>query len=427
MKEYLKRLPEEVKDLIGLISDTAGSAGLQVYLVGGFVRDMLLGLKNLDLDIVVEGDGIAFAKILGDKLSAKVISHKRFGTATVAISHNLKIDIATSRKESYATPASLPLVKRSVLKDDLARRDFTINAMAINISRNSFGQFLDFFNGRKDLAGGAIRVLHDLSFIDDPTRMIRAVRFEQRYGFRIDPNTLKLFKQAVKRKMLEMVEPQRLRDELILLLKENRPIRQIRRLDQLAGMRFVDPHLKLLKKDYLFLDTLEKQIIWFMDNHAQRRLLDSWLAYLIGMIDQLSLSQVKSWCKKYMFHKGQEKRILSFKSISRKFISELSRPEVLPAKIHGLLDPLSYEVIIAIKAKYSNSSLRWHIEDFLRVYNDMRLHLTGDDLRELGMKPGPHYQMIFRKLLQAKLNGLVKTREEELMFVKQIKLKREKI
>ena len=219
MKNYLNNLSEELRELIHLASDVANKNNMPVYLIGGFVRDLILGVKNFDLDIVVEGDGIKFAEVLSGKLNAGLIRHRRFGTATVILKKHLKVDIATARQEYYPEAAHLPEVTRGVLKDDLMRRDFTINAMAISINRQDFGRFIDCFGGEADLANKEIRVLHNLSFIDDPTRILRAIRFEQRYNFKIEPKTLKLLREANRLKMLERVSRERLRDELILILK----------------------------------------------------------------------------------------------------------------------------------------------------------------------------------------------------------------
>ncbi|MCX5710840.1 MAG: tRNA nucleotidyltransferase, partial [Candidatus Omnitrophica bacterium] len=196
MKKYLERLPKEIRELVYFTKDLAAYRGMPAYLVGGFVRDLILGVRNFDLDIVVVGDGIKFAEYFSRALKAKLIRHKRFGTATVVLKPGLKIDIATARSEFYPHPAHLPVVKPGSLKDDLFRRDFTINAMAISLVEKDFGRLIDCYGGKNDLKARSIRVLHALSFIDDPTRIIRAIRFEQRFDFKIDPDTLKLLKEA---------------------------------------------------------------------------------------------------------------------------------------------------------------------------------------------------------------------------------------
>jgi len=422
MKEYLRKLPQEIHDLIALASEVAYSNNMSVYLVGGFVRDLILGVKNLDLDIAVEGDGIKFAEFFSQKLEAGLIRHRRFGTASIMSQKHLKIDIATARREYYPEAAHLPEVACGILKDDLLRRDFTINAMAISINRHDFGRFIDCFGSKDDLAKKKIRVLHNLSFNDDPTRILRAIRFEQRYNFKIEPHTLKLLRQANKLRMLEKVQPQRLRDELTLLLKEERPLKPLIRIQELVRFNFIKTGLSLSKKTLSFLKSIESQINWFKKKYPRRRQLDSWLTYFIGLTGDLSIKNIKLICKKFAFRRGEEKRMLAYKKITPKFIKELSRHKVKPSRVFSLLEPLSYEVIISLKAKYRNPVLRKRIEDFFEIYNGMRIHVSGEDLRALGLEPGPLYQKIFRRVLNAKLNGRVTTKNEELELIRKITL-----
>ncbi|MCX5703340.1 MAG: CCA tRNA nucleotidyltransferase [Candidatus Omnitrophica bacterium] len=449
MRENLNRLPKKVQDLLGEAGRIASANNMPVYLVGGFVRDLLLGVKNLDLDIAVEGNGIKFAEDFASSLKAKLIRHKRFGTATIIVKPHLKIDpstssfdklrtspeqsrgtlrvngergrtidIASARKEFYPLPAHLPVVSPGTLKDDLYRRDFTINAMAISISLQDPGRLIDFFGGAADLEDKKIRILHDLSFIDDPTRILRAVRFEKRYNFSIEPITLKKLKEAVKLKMLNRLEPQRMRDDLILMLKEDRPSRGIKRLGELAGFGFLSPHLVASQKTYLFLRSIEKQINWFKKIYPGRRHLDAWLIYFMGLIESLDINDLRRICRRFALRRGEEKRILSYKINKRKIIQGLNKKKLKPSKIFALFEPLSYETLLLLKAKYKTKRIQRHIEDFFKYYNGTRIFISGGDLGKLGLAPGPGYQKIFKKVLTAKLDGLVKTKEAELALVK---------
>ncbi len=418
MNNYLNKLPQEIQELIHLAGSISLSKGMPVYLIGGFVRDLLLGVKNLDLDIAVEGDGILFSEEFSARLNAKLIRHRRFGTATVIVKPGLKIDIATARKEIYPEPAKLPVVEFGTLKDDLKRRDFTINAMAIDITEPNFGGLIDFFEGKKDLTNKKIKVLHELSFIDDPTRILRAIRFETRYDFKIETKTLRFLKGAVKKRMMEKVEPQRLRDELILMLKEDFPGKQIRRIQQLTGFDFISRELTGLKNNYDLLNSVAKELAWFKKEHFPRRKLDVWLVYFMVLIDQAPLKETRKICAKFVFRKGEEKRILSYKKIGSKFLKKISKKRIKPFEIFGLLEPLSYEVIILLKAKYRVPVVTKRIEAFLRIYNDMRICISGHHLHGLGVVPGPHYKNIFNNVLKAKINGLVKTEEEEISLIK---------
>jgi len=418
MKKYINKLPKEIFDLIRRARDVVSSNRIPAYLVGGFVRDLILGAENLDLDITVEGDGIKFAEDFCSKLKVKLIRHRRFGTATVILKPHLKIDFATARRESYPEPAHLPVVEMGELKDDLFRRDFTINAMALSINNKNFGQLIDLFGGRDDLVGGKIRVLHGLSFIDDPTRILRAIRFEKRYNFGIEPKTMKYLEEAVRLGMLEKVEPQRIRDDLTLMLKEKNPLKEIKRLQELTGFSFIDKSLSLSKENYQLLVSAEKQMNWFAESCFKRRQLDTWLIYFMGLLDSLGIDVIRDICRRLALHRGEEKRILAYKGIDRKFILRLSKRNIKPSEIFALFEPLSYEVLILLKAKYKDRGIQKHIQDFFRAYNGMHIHISGGDLRGLGVMPGPYYQKIFAKVLNAKLNGLVKTKEDELILVK---------
>ncbi len=421
MLKMLSKIPEELKGLIAKLREQALAQNRKVYLVGGFVRDLILRVKNLDLDIVVEGDGIKFAEDFAKLLEARITAHRQFGTATVLLKFGLKVDFSSARKESYPQPAYLPVVSSGSLKDDLFRRDFTINAMAISLTD---GSIVDYFGGRDDLINKKIRVLHDLSFKDDPTRILRAVRFEQRYDFNIEPKTLELLKEAVKLKMLEKVQPHRTRDDLVLVLKENNPLKEVRRIKQLTGFKFIHPKLNLSVKTYAYLKSLEKEIKWFNKNYPQRRSLDTWLIYLIGLCDSLNPAAIREICEKFGLRKGEEKRLLSYKQVTRKFIVELSNPKIKPSRIFALLEPLSYETVISLRAKYNNSVFKRQIADFLEIYNGMRVFVSGDDLHGLGLIPGPQYQKIFAQVLNAKLNGEVKDKKEELSLIRELLRKR---
>jgi len=211
-----------IMKIISIVGKIADELKLPVYLVGGPVRDKLLGISNYDLDFVVEGDGIKFAEALNKKLKGRLTVYRAFGTATISFK-KMRIDIVTARKESYEYPAAYPAVKPGTIKDDLYRRDFTINAMAIAINRKNFGELKDFYGGFKDLKKGIIRVMYDKSFIDDPTRIFRAVRFSVRFGFKIEQHTKKLIKEAIEDELLGEVNKGRIRKEIELFLKEKNP------------------------------------------------------------------------------------------------------------------------------------------------------------------------------------------------------------
>ena len=284
MKNYLKNLPKDIRDLIHLAGEVASQTNVYAYLVGGIVRDLILGVPNFDLDLLIQDDGLKFAFEFARRVDARLVVHSRFGTATLITPKKIKLDIATARSEIYPYPTSLPLVSPGTIEEDLARRDFTINALAIDLLPKDFGRLIDFYQGRKDLKARVVRIMHDLSFIDDPTRIIRAVRFEQRMKFRIEPHSLRLLKQSASKGMLKRLSPHRLRDEIILILNEPLAIRCILRLEKLVGLDFIHPKLKLNKKDLEYLGAIKNEINWFNKNFPKHRPLDNWLMYFLSLI-----------------------------------------------------------------------------------------------------------------------------------------------
>ncbi|MFA4854469.1 MAG: hypothetical protein WC616_03865 [Candidatus Omnitrophota bacterium] len=420
MKEYLKRLPREIKELISSAGKVSKETGMPAYLVGGFLRDLLLGVKNFDLDIAVEGNGILFAGKLAKKLKSGIRVHERFGTATLILKGRLKVDIATTRKERYPCCASLPVVSAGSLIEDLMRRDFTINAMAAGIARAGAGKLIDPFGGKADLAQGRIRILHDLSFKDDPTRILRAVRFQARFGFQIERKTLSLLKEAISLGLLHKVSAHRMRDDLILMLKEDKPLKQIRALDGLTGLSFLSPKLKPGKATYDLFKAVDKKVAWFAKSFPGRRHLDLWLIYFTALLKPLGLAEIKKISHRLALASGEEKRIISYCRRGRKLIFRLSRKEISPAQIFSLLEPLSYETVILLAATSQNKYCKKHIADFLEIYNGMRLYVSGHDLHGLGVLPGPVYQKIFSKVLAAKLNGRVATYQDELALIRRL-------
>jgi tRNA nucleotidyltransferase (CCA-adding enzyme) len=219
-------LPQGLLTLVREASAAAAEMGFSLYFVGGFVRDLLLGQPNFDVDLVVEGDAIALARQLAHEKGGRVRSHARFGTAKWILDDPVEygiasVDFVSARTEFYGHPTALPEVERSSIRQDLHRRDFTINTLAICLDPGHWGELLDFYGGEEDLKQGIIRVLHSLSFVEDPTRMLRAVRFEQRLGFRIEPRTEELIDSALG--LLDRVSSERIRHELYLILREEEP------------------------------------------------------------------------------------------------------------------------------------------------------------------------------------------------------------
>ena len=415
----LSKLPVDARDAIGLAAAAAEDSGGRIFLVGGCVRDLLLRADSYDLDFVVEGDGMKTARKLAVLLKGNVVHHHRFGTATVAHG-GLKVDVATARTETYPVPASLPSVKPGTIEDDLYRRDFTINAMAVSINDGDFGRLIDTFGGLGDLKAGKIRVLHKESFIDDPTRILRAVRFEQRYGFRIEPKTLSLLKKAAGSGMLYSVHPHRLRDELLLMLKEKSPCRQLRRLERTAGLDFLHPRVSLGREECSLFRRVPDRDAWFSLRLPHRRRPDIWVVNLMILLDALTAVQTVEFCRRFGMRRGDEKRVLAVKQLGAARLKRLHSARARPSEIYSILEPLSYESILFLSIKHGGWQFRKNIEDFLCFYNGMPIRINGSDIHQLGCGPGPLYQRIFSAVLEARLNGEVQSRQDELAMARRL-------
>ena len=420
MRKYFKKLPRKLREVISQASKVSQETRMPAYLVGGCLRDLILGVKNLDLDIAIEGNGIIFAQNLAQKLKSRLKIHERFGTATLISSDGLKVDVATTRQEKYPYSAALPVVSPGSLSEDLKRRDFTINAMALNLAVDQEQKIIDPFGAQVDLASGIIRILHNLSFKDDPTRIFRAIRFSQRFNFKIEPQTLLLLKEAINDGLLNKVNPHRMRDELILILKEHNPFRPIKKLGDLDALSFISTKLKIGKSTRSLFKSIAKQISWFVKNFPARRQLDSWLVYFTALLESLTWLEIKMIIVKLGLCKGDQKRIISYYQGRQRIISSLSKKQMAPETIFSLLEPLSYETIILLGATTPNKNFKKHLADFFQVYNGMHLCICGNDLGNLGVLPGPEYQKIFAKVLAAKLNGQLRNHQAELALIRKL-------
>lgn len=430
-KRLKTAIPDEMIRLLRLIDKMAGKNNSHAFLVGGFVRDLLLGVRNLDLDIVVEGDAVKIVKGLIAETGGSYTLHHRFGTATALLDwpvklgrerlSRVKVDFATARTERYEKPAALPTVEFSTVREDLARRDFTINAMAINISKENFGQLVDFFGGQKDLAHKKIKILHEGSFLDDPTRIFRAVRFEQRLNFRIEPRTETMIREAIQKRMIDRTQKQRLRDELILILKEEEPKKMIKRMEGLGELRFIHPKLRFTQKTEKFFNSIEEETSWFKLAYLKKRALDAWLMYLMALLDALSAGDIEKVCREFVFRKGERIRLLSYKKSGPAIAKFLNRPGKLqPSEIYKTLEPLSYEAMLSIMAKSQSRTVKKRISEFFTKYNGVKLNIKGRDLEEMGLRAGPRFKKVLTAVLYAKLDRGLNTKSRELEIAKRM-------
>jgi tRNA nucleotidyltransferase (CCA-adding enzyme) len=348
-----------------------------VYLVGGTVRDILLGRTSFDVDIAVQGDALEFARSLG----GEVTGHGRFGTAVVRFPDGRHWDVVTARRETYAAPAALPDVEAGTIEDDLARRDFTVNAMAASLG-DDLGRIVDPHGGRRDLDARVIRVLHPLSFVDDPTRIFRAVRYESRLGFRMEPETERLAREGVAGTAL--LSAARMREEVVTLLSEDRAERALERLAELAAAPKLEPGL-IDRLDALHAELDPAAPLW-------RLRLAALAAAHPGLVEQLSL------------RRGDARAVEEAVAVAPRLAEATD-----PVEIADLAGRAPEAALIALVRRDSPAVREW----FTRL-RDVRLEVNGDDLAELGLSESPRVGEILEELRRRKLRGELDGRADEL-------------
>jgi len=407
--------------LVRRISQTAHEMGFVPYFVGGLVRDLLLGQPIVDVDMVIEGDAIALARRLAVDLGGRVRTHRRFGTAKWLLSRRVwrqvadhvprnelppSVDFVTARTEFYTHPTALPQVERSSIKQDLHRRDFTINTLAIRLDPDHWGELLDFYGGEADLRNGVIRVLHSLSFVDDPTRMLRAARLESRLGFRLDPRSEELIADALP--LLKRVSGDRIRHELEQIFREAEPERALCRLDELGVLAQIHPSLrcdKWLQVRYRILREDLKPGTWDLKPEEISFIYLAMLAYRLGN------EELEGLITRLMMPRDDADDLRLLHSL-KKTLPQLGKAR-RPSVIYRLLEPYPTRVLAAAWVATDRRRLR---ERLLRYQTEWRLveaELTGDDLKAMGLKPGPLFGRLLGALRDARLDGQVSTQEEE--------------
>ncbi len=409
------KFPAEIVDLLMLCGRVAKDLGYSAYLVGGSVRDLILGETNLDIDIVIEGDGIAFARKLGTQLGVKVKSHKKFGTAVV-ITDYLKFDVASARTEYYESPAALPRVEMSSIKKDLYRRDFTINTMAIKLDPAHFGQLLDFFGGQRDLKEKTIRILHNLSFIEDPTRAFRAIRFSERFGFKISKHTVNLIKTAVKINLFEKLSGARMYDELVLLFMETEPKMAIKRLAEFNLLKFIHPDLSITKSLETTFGAIQETISWFNLLFFEEELNRAHL-FLMALLDELNPDQRQEALQRLYVPPTAREEIITGIEEAKHALAKLYRAG--HSKIYHTLSPLNMQTILFTMAKSRDTEQKKSVSLYLTALREISPELTGKDLQSMGYAPGPLFKRILTAILEAKLEENVQGRDEEIEFVRE--------
>ena len=419
-----KLLSPRVVQILRDLGSVGQELDLPVYVVGGFVRDLMLGIENDDVDVTVEGNGIIFAETYAREFGCRVKSHQKFGTAVIILPDGFKIDVASTRLEYYSSPGALPTVERSSLKMDLYRRDFTVNTLAIRLNSQEFGHLIDYYGGQKDLQEKLIRVLHNLSFVEDPTRVFRAIRFEQRLDFHIAKHTENLIKSAVKMDLLEKLGGKRLLTELVHILLEKEPLRAVERMSELGLLRFINPKLRMTSVNRKVLEEAKKIVSWFellfLDWRGEK-----WTVYFLSLCDSLTDEEFHATCTRLAVSEHYREKLFEMRMKAGEVLDKMQRrtvrgPEVLRSEIYHWLESLPVELLLYLMAKTENEKVKKFISIYFTQLQNVHCAITGRDLIELGLPSGPIYREILDKVLDARLNNLIQSRDDELCYVRQL-------
>jgi len=414
-KKLLGRLSRRQRELVEAATLVAERVGAPAYLVGGPVRDLVLGSRTGDLDLALVGDATVFAKALADHLGARVTIHRRFGTATLMLADGLRLDVATARRESYVHPAALPDVSPGTIHEDLFRRDFTINAMAVRLVPQG-GEILAPFGGLEDLRRGLLRALHEGSYRDDPTRIFRGARYAARYRLRFSREDGRLIRSVLADKMLERLSRDRLFQEVKLFLGELRPEAVLKILENLGVLKALDPALAIGPNTIAQMRRI--RLAWERHQHlGMSPELPRWRLYFMVLLLSVP-SRVRRRVGQHLGMKAPplDALVMALKELPG--LQERMNQKQLPAsRIRRVLDRVSGEMRLMIWAA-GGRQVRKRVEHYLIHLAWVKPALTGQDLKSLGFPPGPGYRRMLDLLLDGRLDGRLHSRDDEIAFLR---------
>ncbi len=415
MKE---RLSNRIVNILKAIGKTAGELGYDAYVVGGFVRDLFLYRTNEDMDIVIEGDGIKFAKTYAKTVDARIHAYNKFGTAVIIFSDGFKIDVASARMEFYEFPAALPTVEMSSIKLDLFRRDFTVNTLAIQLNPDKFGVLIDFFAAQRDIKEKTIRVLHNLSFVEDPTRVFRAIRFEQRFGFSIGKLTSSLIENAVKMDFLKRLSGRRVFTELRQILEEENPTAAIIRLNEYDLLNVIHASITLNKDLFSLFKSVKKVLSWhdllFLEEPYMK-----WAVYFLVLTGHCDKKTVESICHRLEIPPRYRAIFSKERFRADRSLSKMERHHPMKnSTLYHLISGFRIELALYMMAATQRENVKRSISNYFTKLRHIDISIKGKDLIDMGLKPGPVFREILQAVHDAKINGELKTRQDEFAFVK---------
>jgi tRNA nucleotidyltransferase (CCA-adding enzyme) len=412
------RLNQRIRTLLSDIGSAGDTLGVEIFVVGGFVRDLMLERPIEDVDVVVEGDGIAFARYFASMHHCRLHQHRKFNTAVIIFEDGFKIDVASARLEYYATPAALPVVENSSIKMDLARRDFTINTLAISLNAESFGTLIDYFGGVRDIKDKIIRIIHNLSFIEDPTRIFRAIKFSNRFGFRIGKVTANLIKNALNVGAVKHLSGLRVLSELKQIFGEDNPLPALQTMADYDIDKVIHHDLKLTDTTRALFKSVGKTLAWhdlLYEDDAYPR----WSVYFMAWLHGYSFTVSTQIADRLMFPIKERELLLEqrIKAAQRIRLIEKNYP-VSNQQMYRWLIHFKTECLLFMLALTKKESVRKAISHFYTHQRKTQPLIGGKDLKSVGIKPGPIYSTILNKIIDEKLDGKLNTMEEEIEFAK---------
>ncbi|SJZ62872.1 CBS domain-containing protein [Selenihalanaerobacter shriftii] len=417
--DLLEELDEGLFNLLVEVGKVADDSGLNLYIVGGFVRDLILGVENLDIDLVVEGDGIEFAQKLVTELDGEIKeSHQDFGTAIVNLNNGLKLDIASSRIEYYEYPAAPPQVEAASLKEDLFRRDFTTNALAIQLNSKKFGKLIDYFGGQEDLDSGLIRVLHNFSFIDDPSRILRALKFSNRYDFEIESLTRELIEHAIDQDVIKGLTTGRLGNELALILMEKVAPEILLDLNRFNLLKYFHPDLTWTEKEYNLALKVTNIKEW-LEGLGIEEEVDNCYLYLMILVRSLDKDDIRDFLLKFKFPNDLVSKAIFVKEEVKEILNLLLQSRLQSTIVYHKLNDLSIEEMAYLALITDQPEVKEWIKDYLVKLRRIELEVTGKDIIELGHDPGPCFRRVLSKVKDKKLNGELDSYDDEYKYLKE--------
>ncbi|BBB31870.1 CCA tRNA nucleotidyltransferase [Thermotomaculum hydrothermale] len=419
LKDRLKEnLPDNIYSILETASDLAEEKGVELYIVGGFVRDLLLKKKNYDLDLVVSEDGMEFGKALAKKLGGRVKTHEKFNTAVVILENDLRVDVATLRFEYYELPGDLPKVTPGNLFHDLYRRDFTINAMAICLNRKRFGDLIDYFNGKRDLKDRIIRVLHSLSFIDDPTRILRALRFKHRFQFKIGKTTESLMLSAANLNIFERITGIRYLKEFKQLFAERNASFILDDFEKYGCLKFFGDKISIdhyIKQIALNIDSV---LTWY--KLLYKNSAEDWLLYLMAILIHSKRDERLKIAEKLTLKKRAKNILLNYKAFLREYSIFAKWQDRKLSEYYHFFKGVEIEILLFAIAFFDDEKYRKNISLYIDKYMDFKLYVSGKDVIKFGIKEGREIKKILDRVISEAIDYHITSKKEQIEILNRV-------